>query len=210
MLKMSRNLEAGNFQSLVHLWACTKYPDLRRYWILTRLWRSWSIILTLIRSCQVHENQNSHWSSAKTLHGDDGTLLSQQQLWPYCKLKMWSLCLEFPGQNNLNSALFYGASCTAQPRGWRQLLHGFLTRAVRRRDVQGFVPHMHIKLIGLMVLLSLTVLPTRLFVSTILYGYLSKWQPGFSNPLSIFFIPFFAILSVLLNLLEVYGMLSGK
>lgn len=127
MLKMSRKLEAGNFQSLVHWWVCTKYPDLQRYWVLTHVLES--IILTFLRSCQVHDNQNSHWSSAKTLHVDDGPLLPQQWLCPYCKRKMWSLCLEFCGQNNLNSALFYGAPCTAQPRGWRWLLHRFLTKA---------------------------------------------------------------------------------
>lgn len=140
---------------------CIKYPDLLTDEHHTSLWMPWSVILTLLRSwmsCQVHDNQNSHCSSTRKLRVDDGTLLSQLWLWPYCKLKMWRLCLEFLGQNNPNSFLLYVAPCTARPWAGGSFYTDILSREVRSRVVKWSAPHVYIKLLG-HVLLFLTVVP---------------------------------------------------
>lgn len=177
MLEMSRKLEAGNFQSLVYLWAwaiqvCedTEYSHIFACPGLS-FWHCWDPVKPIItRILTGHEPKPFVLMMAPCSHSRDSG--------PTANWRCGIFVLNSLGKIFWIQLFHVALHCTSSScTDIREV-----SRAVPR-----FVPPMHIKWLGCVVLLSLTAVPSRVFVSTILYAYLFKWKNGFANPLSIFY-----------------------
>lgn len=130
---------------------------------------------------RVHDHQNSHWCPSTNLHVDDVSLLSQQWLWPYCKLKM----LRLSTLNSLATIMWIQSVLYSSAALYSLWAGASLCSAIlsRRRVARQFVPHMHIEVLSHVctqphstfqfshrnLLLSVTAVLIRLFRCNSLY-----------------------------------------